>query len=62
MLVELQKVLAALKEARERVGEVTDAKPGDETHDGNMTECDGDGPVATRKAQLHELVRHVSKH
>ena len=46
MLAELQEVLADLKEAHERIQELTDAKAGDEVYDEIHAECDGPDPDA----------------
>jgi hypothetical protein len=60
MLAELQEVLADLKEAHERIQELTDAKAGDEVYDEIHAECDGPDPDAMCKEQLTELVRETS--
>ena len=57
MLVELQEVLADLKEANERVHEISCAKAGDEVYDDIYAECDGPDPDGMCQEQLTELVR-----
>ena len=58
MLEELQEVLADLKEARDKIEELSDAKAGDEVYDEIMSACvDERDPIGTCKAQMNELVR-----
>ena len=58
MLTELQEVLADLKEAREKIEELSAAKAGDEVYDYIMAVCLNESdPIGTCKAQVDELVR-----
>ena len=60
MLEELQEVLADVREAREQLDAVLDAKAGDDVYDDIWAEAQSsDDPEATCQEQLKELVRQI---